>query len=124
LLHDIRWARTVRAVDPLGFAGLAVTYAVPLALIGLLLGGLTPAALVVAAALACRFALQAELHRLFQLDNGWSISLRNAWLGPIRDVLSFVVFVASFCGRGVEWRGRRYGVRADSTLARYGEAES
>jgi ceramide glucosyltransferase len=124
LLHDIRWARTVRAVDPLGFAGLAVTYAVPLALIGLLLGGLTPAALVVAAALACRFTLQAELHRLFQLDNGWSISLRNAWLGPIRDVLSFVVFVASFCGRGVEWRGRRYGVRGDSTLARYGEAES
>jgi len=38
--------------------------------------------------------------------------------------LSFVVFIASFFGRGVEWRGRRYGVRADNTLARYGEAES
>ncbi|MBO0717488.1 MAG: bacteriohopanetetrol glucosamine biosynthesis glycosyltransferase HpnI [Rhizobiales bacterium] len=124
LLHDIRWARTIRAVDPFGFAGLAVTYAVPLALIGLLLGGLTPATSVVAVALGCRFALQAELHRLFQLGNGWSISGGHFWLGPIRDVLSFVVFVASFCGRGVEWRGRRYGVRADNTLARYGEAES
>jgi ceramide glucosyltransferase len=124
LLHDIRWARTIRAVDPFGFAGLAVTYAVPFAVIGFLLGGLTPAAWVVAAALACRFALQAELHRLFQLSNGWSIFQGHFWLGPIRDVLSFVVFVASFCGRGVEWRGRRYGVRADSTLARYGEAES
>jgi len=38
--------------------------------------------------------------------------------------LSFVVFVSSFCGRGVEWRGRRYGVRTDNTLTRYGEAES
>jgi ceramide glucosyltransferase len=122
LLHDIRGARTIRAVDPFGFAGLVVTYAVPLAFIGLVLGGLTPSAWVVAAALAARFALQVELDRLFPLDNGWSMG--NFWLGPVRDVLSFVVFVASFFGRGVEWRGQRYGVRADSTLARYGEAES
>jgi ceramide glucosyltransferase len=124
MLHDIRWARTIRAMDPFGFAGLGITYAVPLALIGFLLGGVTPAALIVAAALACRFALQAELHRLFRLGNAWSIFRGHFWLGPIRDVLSFVVFVASFCGRGVEWRGRRYGVRADNTLARYGEADT
>jgi ceramide glucosyltransferase len=120
LLHELRWARTIRTVDPLGFTGMAVTYAVPLALLGLALGGLTPAAWVLALALACRFALQTELHRLFGLG-----PLRNLfWLGPIRDILSFIVFVASFFGRGVEWRGHRYGVRADSTLARYGEAES
>jgi ceramide glucosyltransferase len=124
LLHDIRAARTIRAVDPFGFAGLAVTHAVPLALIALLLGGLTPAASVVAVALACRFALQAELHRRFKLGNGSRMPWSNFWLGPIRDVLSSVVFVASFFGRDVDWRGHRYGVRADSTLARYGEAES
>jgi ceramide glucosyltransferase len=120
LLHEIRWARTIRAVNASGFAGLFVTHAVPLALIGFALGGLNPAAVVLAAAVACRFALQAELHRLFGLGPVWNLF----WLGPIRDVLSFIVFVASFCGRGVEWRGRQYGVRADSTLARYGEAES
>jgi len=124
LRHDIRSARTIRAVDPFGFAGLAVTFAVPFALIGFLLGGLTPAALIVVAALACRFALQAELHRLFKLGNSWNISQGQFWLGPIRDVLSFVVFVASFCGRSVEWRGRRYGVGASNTLADYGKAES
>jgi len=124
LVHDIRAARTIRTVDPFGFAGLAITYTVPLALIALLLGGSTPAASVLALALACRFALQAELHRRFQLGNGTKIPWGSVWVGPIRDVLSFVVFVASFFGHGVEWRGHRYGVRADSTLARYGEAES
>ena len=120
LLHEIRWARTIRAVDPIGFVGLGIVYAVPLALIGFALGGLTPGASVLALALASRFALQAELHRLFELG-----PVRNIiWIGPVRDLLSFVVFVASFFGRSVEWRGHRYGVRANSTLTRYGEAES
>jgi ceramide glucosyltransferase len=113
LLHEIRWARTIRAVDPMGFTGMGITYAVPLALIGVALGGLTPAALVVPAALACRFALQAELTRLFGLRNGIS------WLGPARDILSFIVFVVSFFGRRVEWRGQYYGATADKTLACY-----
>jgi ceramide glucosyltransferase len=117
LLHEIRWARTIRAMDSSGFAGLAVTHAVPLALLGVILGGLTPAAFILAVALACRFALQAELRRLFQLHNG------IFWLGPIRDILSFVVFVASFLGRRVEWRGQRYGVKADHTLVYYSEAD-
>jgi ceramide glucosyltransferase len=113
LLHEIRWARTIRAVDPMGFTGMGITYAVPLALIGVALGGLTPAALILPAALACRFALQAELTRLFGLRNGIS------WLGPARDILSFIVFVVSFFGRRVEWRGQYYGAAADKTLACY-----
>jgi ceramide glucosyltransferase len=117
LFHEIRWARTIRAVDSLGYAGLAITHAFPLALLGVILGGLTPAAFILAVALTCRFALQAELRRLFQLRNG------IFWLGPIRDILSFIVFVASFLGRRVEWRGQRYGVKADHTLAYYSEAD-
>jgi ceramide glucosyltransferase len=117
LMHEIRWARTIRAVDSLGFAGLAITHAVPLALLGLILGGVTPAAWILAIALVCRFALQAELSRLFHLRNG------IVWLGPIRDILSFAVFVASFFGRHVEWRGQRYGVKADHTLVYSSEAD-
>jgi ceramide glucosyltransferase len=118
LLHEIRWARTIRAVDPLGYAGLAITHAFPLALLGVILGGLTPAAGLVPAALICRFALQAELRRRFLLRHAYF------WLGPIRDVLSFVVFVASFFCRRLEWRGRRYGLAADNRLAYYGEVET
>jgi ceramide glucosyltransferase len=119
LLHEIRWARTIRAMDSVGFCGLAITHAVPLALLGLILGGLTPVAwTILAVALVCRFALQAELHRLLHLRTG------IFWLGPIRDILSFAVFVASFFGRRVEWRGHRHVVNADHTLAYSSEADS
>jgi ceramide glucosyltransferase len=116
LLHEIRWARTIRSVDSLGFAGLVITHAFPLALLGMALGGLTAAALLVPATLACRYALAAELRRDFSLGNYFF------WL-PIRDLFSFVVFVASFVGRRLEWRGHRYRLAADKTLAYYGEGE-
>ena len=115
--HELRCARTIRSVDPFGFVGLAITHAVPLSLLGMLFGGLTWDALIVVAALVCRFALQAELDRAFRLSD------RFYWMGPLRDIMSFVVFVMSFFGRDIEWRGHRYGVLADSTLAYYGEVE-
>jgi ceramide glucosyltransferase len=118
LRHELRWARTIRSVDPVGFAGTVITHAWPLALLGLLLGGMTPLAVLVPIALVCRAALQLELDRAFQLRRGFY------WSGPLRDLMSFAVFVASFFGRRVEWRGHRYGVQADNTLAYYGEVET
>jgi ceramide glucosyltransferase len=116
--HELRWARTIRSIDPLGFAGLAITHAVPFALLGLLCGGLTPAALILVAALACRFVLALELNRAFALRGPW------LWLLPLRDLISFAIFLASFFGRDIEWRGHRYGVQADKTLTYYGEVET
>lgn len=116
--HELRWARTIRSIQPLGFAGLVVTHALPLALLGVALGGGAPATLAVAIALACRFTLALELGRAFALRNG------SIWLLPFRDLLSFAIYVASFFGNGIEWRGHRYGVQPDKTLAYYGEVES
>jgi ceramide glucosyltransferase len=45
----------------------------------------------------------------------------SGWLGPARDLLAFAVYVASFFVGVVSWRGHRYRVRADGTLARLGE---
>jgi ceramide glucosyltransferase len=116
--HEIRWARTIRSLDPLGFAGLAITHAVPLSLLGLAFGGFTPAALIVIVALVCRFGLAAEL------DSAFALRGARLWLLPLRDVISFAIFLASFFGRDIEWRGQRYGLRADKTLAYYGEVET
>jgi ceramide glucosyltransferase len=113
--HELRWARTIRFVDAFGFIGSGVTHAFPLALLGTLLGGITPASIIVIAALACRFSLQVQLDRALRLRSN------PYWLGPLRDLLSCAVFFASFFGRAVEWRGRRYAVLADNTLAYTGE---
>jgi ceramide glucosyltransferase len=116
--HELRWARTIRAVDPIGFAGSAITHATPLALLCALLGGMAPASIIVVIAIACRFVLQRRLDRIFRLHEDFF------WLGPIRDMLSFAVFVASFFATSIEWRGHRYGVTADNRIVYSQDVES
>ena len=103
--HELRWARTIRAVDPAGYAGLAITHALPLALIGAVLGGFgVVSGIIIVAALTSRFALQLTVDRMLRRRQ------RPFWGGPLRDLLSFAVFVASFFGHAVEWGGWRYKV--------------
>ena len=107
--HEVRWARTIRSVDPAGYAGLAITHAFPLGLLGALAG--RPGALfVAAAALACRIALCMRIERAFGLQR------HPYWLAPLRDALSFVVFVFGLFGAAVSWRGSDYRVTSDGTL--------
>jgi len=109
--HELRWARTVRAVSPLGYAGLGLTHPLPLALLaGWLSGSGTIGAVIIAAAIACRLVLQV------QVDHTLRVRLNRWWLGPMRDLLSFMVYVAGFFVSIVSWRGARYKVSADGTL--------
>jgi ceramide glucosyltransferase len=104
--HELRWARTIRSIDPLGHAGSAVTHALPFALIAMLLapwsGLLAPAAAVALAAVLCRAVLVRRIAQAFGLPP------QPNWLLPVRDLVSFAVFVASFLGRRVSWKGHRY----------------
>lgn len=109
--HELRWNRTIRNVDPVGYAGLIVTHAFPLALIGALIPGAGQHALAVAAlALACRIILCVRLERAFGL------AAHPYWLLPIRDILSFMNFSWSFVSGAVTWKGHDYRVVADGTL--------
>lgn len=109
--HELRWNRTIRNVDPAGYAGSVVTHAFPLALIGALLPGAGSGALAVAAlALACRVLLCIRLERAFGLQP------HPYWLLPIRDILSFMNFSWGFVSGAVTWKGHDYRVVADGTL--------
>lgn len=109
--HELRWNRTIRNVDPAGYAGSFVTHAFPLALIGALIPGAGTTALGVAAfALACRIVLCVRLERAFGL------APHPYWLLPIRDILSFMNFTWSFVSGAVTWKGHDYRVVADGTL--------
>jgi len=41
---------------------------------------------------------------------------QNYWLIPLQDVIAFAVYMASFFGATVHWRGADYRVAADGTL--------
>jgi ceramide glucosyltransferase len=103
--HELRWQRTVRSISPIGLAASVITNPVALALIALPVSDFADGAgLALAAALAARGALIYTCSRMFGL-----IPLRAA-LVPIRDVLSLIVLIASFCGQRVTWRDRSFQV--------------
>jgi ceramide glucosyltransferase len=111
LAHELRWARTIRLVDPIGYAGSAITHPLPFALAGLLLSGFSAIAwMILLVTLACRLFVPIQVERL---PGGGKSSL---WLSPLRDLLSFAVFVASYMPGAVNWRGRRYSVGSDGTV--------
>jgi ceramide glucosyltransferase len=108
-LHEVRWALTIRSIDPIGYAGWGITHAFPLALAALCLGGGFPALALAAATIACRTVL------VLAVERGYGLPAHPYWLVPVRDLLSFAVFIAGFAGRVVTWKGRRFRVLPDST---------
>jgi ceramide glucosyltransferase len=117
--RDMRWARTIRALDPLGYLGLAVSFPFAWALLALLASGFAPAAMILTAtALLCRMILQDEVDQRFP---GYRHAL---WLGPVRDLFSFAIFAGSFIPGQVHWRGRDYALGEDGAMAPVGAEPS
>ena len=98
--RELRWARTIRSIQPLGYALSFVTYAVPLALLHLLVSPFRPDGWVI---LAAAVGLRVSAHHAAR--GAFGVSAGRAWAAPVRDLLSFVVWASSFCGRTVRWRG-------------------
>ncbi len=118
--HELRWARTIRNTAPWGFAGSAVTYPIPLALLATVLGSVAgiewPMLLsTVALAIICRLVLVAGVARSLGL------SQPDWWLFLPRDVLSLVILVTAFFGRSVSWRDSAF--RVDSVGALFEETD-
>lgn len=113
--HELRWARTIRSIDPAGFAGSLITHPIPLALVGGVLRGFdewSVAALV--AACICRVALQWQVDRTAGTDHAGR--LRRYAMLALRDGVSLAVFLCSFFMNTVVWRGRRFRVAADGRI--------
>jgi ceramide glucosyltransferase len=107
--QQIRVARTIKSIYPIAYACTVITYTWPLALLGLLLGS-RAALLVVAAALLSRVMLCRCVEWRFDLPR------QNYWLMPLQDIIAFGVYVTSYFGATVHWRGAHYRVMADGTL--------
>ena len=99
-LHELRWARTVRTIAPAGFAGMIITHPMVLALLGAAFA--VRGFWLAGAALACEYALCRAVERRFRLPP------HPVWMIPLRDVLAFAIYIASFAGRAVHWRHNVY----------------
>ena len=110
--HELRWSRTIRAVDPLGHLGSVLMHPFAIALLAALLSGGAPWALLLAGvALAARLALK------LRLDLALRQPFRDAWLLPLYDILALGILAASYCSRVVVWRGFRFKVDAKGMLS-------
>lgn len=109
--RETRWARTVRLIDPAGHAGSIITHPLPFALAGAALEGFGITGLgIIALALVCRVLAPIQIGRV---AGSREVSL---WLTPLRDLLSFVIFLASLLPGPIAWRGQRYTVGSNGTL--------
>ncbi len=116
--HELRWARTIRTVQPVGHALSFVTHAVVLAGLYLLLSS---ASLMSAGVLAAALALRMRMHYAVRAQ----LDIREPacpWLVPLRDGLCFVVWVTSFCGRTVRWGEETFSVTTDGRLLAHGRS--
>jgi ceramide glucosyltransferase len=114
--HELRWARTVRAITPSGFAGSVLAH---------------PVALAMLAAAAGRFALTLVVFLVISCVLRWvtasviagvlKLPTAGLWLLPARDLLSFAVFVAGFLGRRVSWRDQLFRVDASGRMTVEGD---
>ena len=98
--HELRWARTIRALEPLTYATSLLQYPVFWALMTIAAANHRLWALGFAGVVWAVRAMEARaMARL--LERG----AFSGWLIPLRELFSIVVLLASYLGNRVMWRG-------------------
>ena len=103
--HQLRWARTVRSCRPEGYAGLVVTFAFPWSLLSLATSPSIPGFAFLLIALVLRW-MMAVGSGYFVLDD--RRVFRNLWLIPVRDFVSLAIWILSYTGSHIVWRGNKF----------------
>lgn len=106
---QLRQACTIKGIDPVGHIGSIITHPFALALIALALGGGEEALALAIVALACRITLWWCMQQRFGARSN------DYLLIPVRELVGFAAYVASFFVATVTWRGQRYRL-SDHTL--------
>ena len=109
LAHEIRVARTIRSIDPIGYCGTIFNHPFSLGLLGALLGG-QDGLLLATFGLACRALL------CLCVEHAFALKRQPYWLLPMAELLTFFVFVRGLLGSTVTWRGADHRVDQDGRL--------
>jgi ceramide glucosyltransferase len=123
-LHELRWARTLRVAEPLGYLGTFLTDTLMLssftALFAIVFTQHTflPAA-ILGITITARILLHLQVKSALKLSSGGSL-----FLIPARDLISFIIRIVSFTGNSVEWRNHTFSVDDNGLMHEDGEIGS
>ena len=111
--HELRWARTVRGLAPLGYAASLVSHPGPIPLLLLLRPGWAVLVLI-GLPIVLRWALSRLVARRLGRAEGLAApGLLALWL---RDVACFAVWASAFAVGHVGWRGQRLALHGGDRL--------
>jgi len=108
--HEIRWMRTIRALQPQGFRFLFVSFSLPLAFLGASLLLSVPSLGTLSLTL-CAVTLTARL--ILYAAARWGderLDFSDLWLVPTRDILLLWVWWRALRTSRVTWRGHEFSV--------------
>jgi ceramide glucosyltransferase len=104
--HQLRWARTVRDSRFWGYVGLGLTFGLPWAVLALIFSrGAAWAWTLLACTAAMRFAVAIVVGKSVLKDRQVK---RFLALIPIRDLFALLVWIVSFAGHRIVWRGDHF----------------
>ena len=115
--HQIRWMKSTRFSRRAGHAGTLLTFAMPFGVLGLAAAGALHHW-----ALGVGLCAAAYLNRVVMaVVAGWGVvrdprALRLAWLYPVRALMGFLFWCASYSGRKIEWRSDWYRLERDGRM--------
>ena len=111
--REVRWARCNRVSRPLEYPGILLLYTTPLAAALALLSGFAPAAKeALWISLLLRWFVAYSISGVTQDKT----SRQCLPLLPVRDFLSFLVWLAGAVGRRIEWRGESFLLDGDGRM--------
>jgi ceramide glucosyltransferase len=113
--HELRWARTTRALRPSSFVASFVTHALPIAILAF---ALRPS-LVNGLLMGTVAALRAVLLAVVEVRFGRAKTAVNPtpWVLAFREILYCGVWAVAFADRRITWRGRKLKILPGARLA-------
>ena len=107
--HQLRWARTVRDSRFWGYVGLGLTFGLPWALLALIFSrGAAWAWALLACTAVMRFAVAIVFGKCVLKDHQ---AIRSLALIPVRDLVAMLVWIVSFAGHRIVWRGDHFSLQ-------------
>ena len=122
--HQVRWMKSTRFSRPMGHVGTGVTFAMPFGLLGLAAGliGHHPnvGIALLAYAVVNRFVMAWAA--------GWGAvrdprALWFCWLYPVRDLMGFAFWVASYWSTTIVWRREKYRLQPGGFMVKADEGK-